>query len=113
MWRPGPSLGSGGRRTVRHGLCFDDGCGRRVPRSPERGRSGAEGETAMLVREVVNTDAVTAEPGTPGGQLAKRMTDAGVGAVVVVEGGKPVAIVAKRLRRALDGLLAEGEKAEQ
>jgi CBS domain-containing protein len=50
----------------------------------------------MLVREVMNTDVVTAEPETPIGQVAKRMADADVGAVVIVEGGKPVGIVTDR-----------------
>jgi CBS domain-containing protein len=50
----------------------------------------------MLVRDVMNTDVVTAEPGTPIGQVAKRMADADVGAVVIVEGGKPVGIVTDR-----------------
>ena len=50
----------------------------------------------MRVREVMNTDVVTAEPGTPIGEVAKRMADAAVGAVVIVEGGKPVGIVTDR-----------------
>jgi CBS domain-containing protein len=50
----------------------------------------------MRVREVMNTDVVTADPGTPIGEVAKRMADADVGAVVIVEGGKPVGIVTDR-----------------
>ena len=50
----------------------------------------------MLVRDAMNTDVVTAEPGTPIGQVARRMADADVGAVVIVEGGKPVGIVTDR-----------------
>ena len=50
----------------------------------------------MRVRDIMNTDVVTAEPGTPIGQVAKRMADADVGAVVIVEGGKPVGIVTDR-----------------
>jgi len=50
----------------------------------------------MLVRDVMNTDVVTAERGTPIGQVAKLMADEDVGAVVIVEGGKPVGIVTDR-----------------
>jgi CBS domain-containing protein len=50
----------------------------------------------MRVRDIMNTDVVTAEAGTPIGQVAKRMADADVGAVVIVEGGKPVGIVTDR-----------------
>jgi CBS domain-containing protein len=50
----------------------------------------------MRVRDIMNTDVVTAEPGTAIGQVAKRMADADVGAVVIVEGGKPIGIVTDR-----------------
>ena len=50
----------------------------------------------MLVRDAMNTDVVTAEPGTPIGQVARRMADADVGAVVIVESGRPVGIVTDR-----------------
>ena len=50
----------------------------------------------MRVRDVMNTDVVTAEPGTPIGDVARRMAAADVGAVVIVEGGKPVGIVTDR-----------------
>ena len=50
----------------------------------------------MQVREVMNTDVVTAERGTSVGQVAKLMADGDVGAVVIVEGGKPVGIVTDR-----------------
>jgi CBS domain-containing protein len=47
----------------------------------------------MLVRDVMNTDVVTAEPSTPIGQVAKLMADEEVGAVVILVGGKPAGIV--------------------
>ena len=50
----------------------------------------------MQVRDVMNTDVVTAERGTPVGQVAKLMADEDVGAVVIVAGGKPVGIVTDR-----------------
>jgi len=50
----------------------------------------------MQVRDVMNTDVVTAEWGTPIGQVAKLMVDEDVGSVVIVEGGKPVGIVTDR-----------------
>ena len=50
----------------------------------------------MRVRDVMNTAVVTAERGTPIGQVAKLMADGDVGAVVIVEGGKPVGIVTDR-----------------
>ena len=50
----------------------------------------------MQVRDMMNTDVVTAEPDTPIGQVAKRMADRDVGAVVIVEGTKPVGIVTDR-----------------
>jgi CBS domain-containing protein len=50
----------------------------------------------MQVREVMNTDVVTAEPETPIGEVARRMAEADVGSVVILEGGKPVGIVTDR-----------------
>jgi CBS domain-containing protein len=50
----------------------------------------------MLVRDVMNTDVVTAEPSTPIGQVAKLMADEEVGAVVILVGGKPAGIVTDR-----------------
>ena len=50
----------------------------------------------MRVRDIVNTDVATAAPGTPISAVAKLMADRDVGAVVVVEGGKPVGIVTDR-----------------
>ena len=50
----------------------------------------------MRVRDIMNTDVATAAPGTPISQVAKLMADRDVGAVVIVEGGKPVGIVTDR-----------------
>ena len=50
----------------------------------------------MRVRDIMNTDVATAAPGTPISQVAKLMADRDVGAVVVVEDGKPVGIVTDR-----------------
>ena len=50
----------------------------------------------MRVRDIMNTDVATAAPGTPISAVAKLMADRDVGAVVVVEGGKPVGIVTDR-----------------
>jgi CBS domain-containing protein len=50
----------------------------------------------MLVRELMNTDVVKATAGTPISQVAKLMADRDVGAVVIVEDGKPVGIVTDR-----------------
>ena len=50
----------------------------------------------MQVRDVMNTAVVTAERSTPIGQVAKLMADEDVGAVVIVEGGKPVGIITDR-----------------
>ena len=50
----------------------------------------------MRVRDIMNTDVATAEPGTPISDVAKRIAAADVGAVVIVEGGKPVGIVTDR-----------------
>ena len=50
----------------------------------------------MRVRDIMNTDVVTATAGTSIGDVAKSMADKDVGAVVIVEGGKPVGIVTDR-----------------
>jgi CBS domain-containing protein len=50
----------------------------------------------MLVRDIMNTDVVTATAGTPISQVAELMADRDVGAVVIVEGAKPVGIVTDR-----------------
>jgi CBS domain-containing protein len=50
----------------------------------------------MLVRDVMNTDVVTATAGTPISEVAKLMADRDVGAVVIVEGTEPVGIVTDR-----------------
>ena len=50
----------------------------------------------MQVRDIMNTDVVTATAGTPIGQVAKLMAERDVGAVVIVEDGKPVGIVTDR-----------------
>jgi CBS domain-containing protein len=50
----------------------------------------------MRVRDIMNTDVATAAPGTPISQVARLMADRDVGAVVVVEDGKPVGIVTDR-----------------
>jgi CBS domain-containing protein len=50
----------------------------------------------MRVRDIMNTDVATAAPGTPISQVAKLMADRDVGAVVIVEDGKPVGIVTDR-----------------
>jgi CBS domain-containing protein len=50
----------------------------------------------MRVRDIMNTDVATAAPGTPITQVANLMADRDVGAVVIVEGGKPVGIVTDR-----------------
>ena len=50
----------------------------------------------MRVRDIMNTDVATAAPGTPISAVAKLMADRDVGAVVVVEDGKPVGIVTDR-----------------
>jgi CBS domain-containing protein len=50
----------------------------------------------MRVRDIMNTDVATAAPGTPISQVAKLMADRDVGAVLIVEDGKPVGIVTDR-----------------
>jgi CBS domain-containing protein len=50
----------------------------------------------MRVRDIMNTDVATATAGTPVGQVAKLMADRDIGAVVILEGGKPVGIVTDR-----------------
>jgi CBS domain-containing protein len=50
----------------------------------------------MRVRDIMNTDVATAAPGTPISQVAELMADRDVGAVVIVEDGKPVGIVTDR-----------------
>ena len=50
----------------------------------------------MLVRDIMNTDVVTATAETAIGQVAKLMADQDVGSVVILEGGKPVGIVTDR-----------------
>ena len=50
----------------------------------------------MRVRDIMNTDVATAEPGTSVGQVAKLMADRDVGAVVILEGGTPASIVTDR-----------------
>ena len=50
----------------------------------------------MRVRDIMNTDVVTATADTTVGQVAKLMADKDVGSVVIVEGGKPVGIVTDR-----------------
>jgi CBS domain-containing protein len=50
----------------------------------------------MLVRDVMNTDVVTATAGTAISEVAERMAARDVGAVVIVEGDKPVGIVTDR-----------------
>jgi CBS domain-containing protein len=50
----------------------------------------------MQVRDIMNTDVVTATPGTPISRVADLMAARDVGAVVLVEGGTPVGIVTDR-----------------
>jgi CBS domain-containing protein len=50
----------------------------------------------MQVQDVMNTDVVTATAGTPIGQVAERMAERDVGAVVILDGEKPVGIVTDR-----------------
>jgi CBS domain-containing protein len=50
----------------------------------------------MRVRDIMNTDVVTATAETAIGQVAKLMADQDVGSVVILEGGKPVGIVTDR-----------------
>jgi CBS domain-containing protein len=50
----------------------------------------------VLIRDVMNTDVVTAEPSTPIGQVARMMADEEVGAVIILVGGKPIGIVTDR-----------------
>ncbi len=50
----------------------------------------------MLVRDIMNTDVVTATAETAIGQVAKLMADRDVGSVVILEGSKPVGIVTDR-----------------
>ena len=50
----------------------------------------------MRVRDIMNTDVATAEPGTPISQVAALMAARDVGAVVIVEDGKPLGIVTDR-----------------
>jgi len=50
----------------------------------------------MQVRDLMNTDVVTATPGTPISRVAELMAARDVGAVVLVADGKPVGIVTDR-----------------
>ena len=50
----------------------------------------------MQVRDIMNTDVVTATPGTPISRVAELMAVRDVGAVVLVADGKPVGIVTDR-----------------
>ena len=50
----------------------------------------------MRVRDVMNTAVATATAGTAISEVAKLMADKDVGAVVIVEGAKPVGIVTDR-----------------
>jgi CBS domain-containing protein len=50
----------------------------------------------MRVRDIMNTDVVTATAGTPIGQVAQRMAARDVGAVVILDGEQPVGIVTDR-----------------
>jgi CBS domain-containing protein len=50
----------------------------------------------MRVRDAMNTDVVTATAGTAISEVARLMAERDVGAVVIVEGAKPVGIVTDR-----------------
>ena len=50
----------------------------------------------MQVRDVMNTDVVTATAGTAISEVAELMAARDVGAVVIVEGAKPVGVVTDR-----------------
>jgi signal-transduction protein with cAMP-binding, CBS, and nucleotidyltransferase domain len=50
----------------------------------------------MLVRDVMSTDIVTAQPNTPITDVAKEMKDHNVGAVILMDGGRPAGIVTDR-----------------
>lgn len=52
--------------------------------------------TDVRVRETMNKDVITAEPGSSVAEVAKLMSKYSVGSVVVVEGEKPVGIITER-----------------
>src|SRR5215218_3665303 len=54
------------------------------------------GEGAMRVRDIMNTDVATATAGTAISEVAKLMAARDVGAVVILEGDRPVGIVTDR-----------------
>ena len=59
----------------------------------ERLEVSAPSARDVRVREIMSTPVVTASPGTSAGELARRMLDEGVGAVVVVDPADPPTVV--------------------